>query len=192
MIIKPFGEKGIPMLQGNIKDVSIIKENICALLKKQIDTGDSLEKTQEATVQNGLLLTIPNNVCKESGLLDLIKKITDEYYQNIPIGVGINKVVEDNIWVGLMKEGDFHMLHSHQKPGVVYDKSEFEGVSGGLYLKIPEKKPPQGNINYVLDDKVFSWSPKDGDYFVWPSYVIHGVYPFKGPGSRIMVSWNSI
>ena len=37
MIIKPFGEKGIPMLQGNIKDVSIIKENICALLKKQID-----------------------------------------------------------------------------------------------------------------------------------------------------------
>jgi len=183
MIIKPFGEKGIPMLQGSIKDVSIIRKNICALLKKQIDTGDSLEKTQEATVQNGLLLTIPNNVCKESGLLDLIKKITDEYYQNIPIGVGINKVVEDNIWVGLMKEGDFHILHNHQEIG---------GLSGGLYLKIPKLTQPQGNINYVSDDKVFSWSPKDGDYFVWPSHLIHSVYPFKGPGSRIMISWFSV
>ena len=189
MIIKPFGEKGIPMLQGNIKDVSIIKENICALLKKQIDTGDSLEKTQEATVQNGLLLTIPNNVCKESGLLDLVKKITDEYYQNIPIGVGINKVVEDNIWVGLMKEGDFHILHNHQEIG---------GIAGGLYLKIPEMIPPQGNISWVSDDpvtntcKVYSWSPKEGDYFVWPSHLIHSVYPFKGLESRIMISWFSV
>ena len=33
---------------------------------------------------------------------------------------------------------------------------------------------------------------KDGDYFVWPSNVIHGVYPFKGSGSRIMISWNSV
>ena len=31
MIIKPFGEESISMLQGNIKDVSIIKENICSI-----------------------------------------------------------------------------------------------------------------------------------------------------------------
>ena len=53
-------------------------------------------------------------------------------------------------------------------------------------------KPPQGNVNFVSEGKVFSWSPKDGDYFVWPSNVIHGVYPFKGSGSRIMISWNSV
>ena len=177
MIIKPFGEKGIPMLQGNIKDVSIIRENICALLEEETDTGDFLEKIQEATVQNGKLKTVPYN----ARLWDLIKKITNEYYTNIPINIGSKRIVE--VWAVLMKEGDFHMLHSHQETG---------GLSGGLYLKIPKLTQPQGNINYVSDDKVFSWSPKDGDYFLWPSHLIHGVYPFKGPESRIMVSWNSV
>ena len=174
MIIKPFGEKGIPMLQGSIKDVSIIRKNICALLEED-DTEDFPDPT--ATVQSGKLKTIPYN----ARLWDLINKITDEYYQNIPIGVGSKRIVE--VWAGLMKEGDFHILHNHQEIG---------GIAGGLYLKIPEMKPPQGNISWVSDDKVFSWSPKVGDYFVWPSHLIHSVYPFKGPGSRIMISWFSV
>ena len=181
MIIKPFGEKGIPMLQGSIKDVSIIRKNICALLEED-DTGDFLDRN-ETTVQSGKLKTIPYN----ARLWDLINKITDEYYQNIPIGVGSKRIVE--VWAGLMKEGDFHILHNHQEIG---------GIAGGLYLKIPEMKPPQGNISWVSDDpvtntcKVYSWSPKEGDYFVWPSHLIHSVYPFKGLESRIMISWFSV
>ena len=174
MIIKPFGEKGIPMLQGSIKDVSIIRKNICALLEED-DTEDFPDPT--ATVQSGKLKTIPYN----ARLWDLINKITDEYYQKIPISVGSKRIVQ--VWAGLMKEGDFHILHNHQEIG---------GIAGGLYLKIPEMKPPQGNISWVSDDKVFSWSPKEGDYFVWPSHLIHSVYPFKGPGSRIMISWFSV
>jgi len=174
MIIKPFGEKGIPMLQGSIKDVSIIRKNICALLEED-DTEDFPDPT--ATVQSGKLKTIPYN----ARLWDLINKITDEYYQKIPISVGSKRITQ--VWAGLMKEGDFHILHNHQEIG---------GIAGGLYLKIPEMKPPQGNISWVSDDKVFSWSPKVGDYFVWPSHLIHSVYPFKGPGSRIMISWFSV
>jgi hypothetical protein len=174
MIIKPFGEKGIPMLQGSIKDVSIIRKNICALLEED-DTEDFPDPT--ATVQSGKLKTIPYN----ARLWDLINKITDEYYQKIPISVGSKRIVQ--VWAGLMKEGDFHILHNHQEIG---------GIAGGLYLKIPEMKPPQGNISWVSDDKVFSWSPKVGDYFVWPSQLIHSVYPFKGPESRIMISWFSV
>jgi hypothetical protein len=186
MIIKPFGEESISMLQGNIKDAPIT-DYICALLEKDSSKisggGDFLERVQKASITNGKMIAVPHN----PRLWNLITMITNEYSKN-------KSVLE--VWAVLMKEGDFHMLHSHQKPGsatgVVYEKSKFEGVSGAFYLKIPEKKPPQGNVNFVLDDKVFSWSPKDGDYFVWPSYVIHGVYPFKGPGSRIMISWNSI
>ena len=182
MIIKPFGEKGIPMLQGSIKDVSIIRKNICALLEEEDDTGDFLDRN-ETTVQFGKLKDVPYN----ARLWDLINKITDEYYQNIPISVGSKRT--GKVWAGLMKEGDFHILHNRQEIG---------GIAGGLYLKIPEMKPPQGNISWVSDDpvtntcKVFSWSPKEGDYFVWPSHLIHSVYPFKGPGSRIMISWFSV
>ena len=78
MIIKPFGEEGIAMLQGSIKDVSIIRENICALLKEEDDTGDFLDRN-ETSVHSGKLKTILYN----ARLWDLIKKITDEYYQKI-------------------------------------------------------------------------------------------------------------
>ena len=172
MIIKPFGEEGISMLQGNRKDVPIT-DYICALLEEEggVIPGDFIDEVQKATIQNGKVKRIPYN----AKVVDLINDITYEYESKD------RKIVE--LWAVLMKEGDFHMLHNHQEVG---------GISGGLYLKIPEMKQPQGNINWVSDNKVFSWSPKDGDYFVWPSNVIHGVYPFKGSGSRIMISWNSV
>ena len=114
----------------------------------------------------------------ENKIENTIKKLLCRYgerYYNRP---GLSTIID--VWYVVMKEGDFHILHNHQEIG---------GIAGGLYLKIPEMKPPQGNISWVSDDKVFSWSPKVGDYFVWPSYLIHSVYPFKGPESRIMISW---
>ena len=172
MIIKPFGEEGISMLQGNRKDVAVT-DYICNLLEEDggVVTGDFIDEVQKATIQNGKVKRVPYN----PKVVDLINDITYEYESK-------NRSIKE-LWAVLMKEGDFHMLHNHQGVG---------GISGGLYLKIPEMKQPQGNINWVSDNKVFSWSPKDGDYFVWPSNVIHGVYPFKGAGSWIMISWNSV
>ena len=171
MIIKPFGEEGISMLRGNIKDVPIT-DYICTLLEEETDTGDFLEQIQKATLQNGKMKRVPYN----QKVWDLINKITYEYESKD------RKIME--VWAGLMREGDFHMLHGHQEVK--------NGISGGLYLKVPKLTQPQGNMNWVSNNKVFSWSPKDGDYFVWPSIILHCVYPFKGPGDRIMISWNSI
>tara|TARA_B100001964_G_scaffold244350_1_gene325444 strand:+ start:577 stop:1155 length:579 start_codon:yes stop_codon:yes gene_type:complete len=192
MIIKPFGEEGISMLQGNMIDVPIT-DYICNLLKEEGDDivikGDFLKEIQNATIQNGKLKSVPHNAT----VVDIINKIQNEFSKN-------RKVVE--IWAVIMREGDFHMLHNHSSgiPSehldylIANDKPGREApvISGALYLKVPEMKPPQGNVNFVSNGEVFSWTPKDGDYFVWPSHLVHGVYPFKGSGSRIMISWNSI
>ena len=36
------------------------------------------------------------------------------------------------------------------------------------------------------------WSPKPevGDMYLWPSRLLHGVYPFKGKGERRSVAFN--
>ena len=127
------------------------------------------------TIADGGNVTTSGDLYISTYLKKTTNDITYEYESK-------NRSIKE-VWAVLMREGDFHMLHNHQEVG---------GVSGGLYLKIPEVKQPQGNINWVSDNKVFSWSPKDGDYFVWPSHLIHGVYPFKGSGNRIMISWNSV
>jgi|TARA_B100000929_G_C15508499_1_gene419545 hypothetical protein len=194
MIIKPFGEDGISLLQGNIKDdpsgvkkekeklrnccltdfnedknfYNDVSDYICSLLE---EPGD-YTKHQKLSIQNGNITNVPLD---KKIVIDLINKITRGFKKQ-------TKILD--IWAVLLKEGDFQLLHSHLggRPG----------VSGALYLKIPEMKPPQGNVNFVSEGKVFSWSPKDGDYFVFPAHLIHGVYPFRGPGDRIMISWNSV
>ena len=193
MIIKPFGENGISLLQGNIKDdpsgvkkekeklrncclkdfnedknfYNDVSDYICSFLEESENT-----EQQKLSIQNGKLKNIPLD---KKIVIDLVNKITSGFKKQ-------TKILD--IWAVSMKEGDFQLLHSHLggRPG----------VAGALYLKIPKMKPPQGNVNFVSEGKVFSWSPKDGDYFVFPAHLIHGTYPFKGPGDRIMISWNSI
>ena len=87
-------------------------------------------------------------------------------------------------WYVVMKSGDFHVLHDH------VGKSGSQ-VSGAIYLDVPQNLPePQGNINWILSDSVKSASPNIGDVFLWPSHLLHTVYPFRGDGERIMISFN--
>ena len=73
MIIKPFGEEGISMLQGNRKDVPIT-DYICALLEEEggVTPGDFIEEVQKATIQNGKMKRVPYN----AKVVDLINDIT--------------------------------------------------------------------------------------------------------------------
>ena len=62
MIIKPFGEEGISMLQGNRKDVAVT-DYICNLLEEDggVVTGDFIDEVQKATIQNGKVKRVPYN-----------------------------------------------------------------------------------------------------------------------------------
>ena len=76
MIIKPFGEEGISMLQGNRKDVAVT-DYICNLLEEDggVVTGDFIDEVQKATIQNGKV----NRVHYNPKVVDLINDITYEY-----------------------------------------------------------------------------------------------------------------
>ena len=119
-----------------------------------------------------------------------MRDMQDEYVKEIDEDISSLKVSIKDCWFVVLKEGDFHILHEHHYGGAI--------LSGAIYLDVPKKPWPQGNINWIANGPSVhmfnsSWGlqPTSGDVFVWPSWLKHTVYPFKGEGERIMISFNT-
>ena len=124
---------------------------------------------------------------------DLIEVYVKKYYKESKS----YKYFPTDCWYVVMKSGDFHKLHAHNNP---YSHNSIGQLSGSIYLDIPENLPyPQGAIEWVftgatdnLSNSSCEFSPKSGDVVLWPSWLRHHVYPFRGNKERIMISFNGI
>ncbi|GGZ44952.1 putative 2OG-Fe(II) oxygenase [Asticcacaulis endophyticus] len=100
-------------------------------------------------------------------------------------------------WVNDMRAGDFNPVHYHQ--GCIY--------SCVLFLKIPEDyeaefqadKHRQNSVGCLqfIDSRtavgtrnLFMVKPVVGEFYLWPSWMLHCVYPFRGVGIRRSMSIN--
>ena len=105
-----------------------------------------------------------------------------------------------SLWIVSMKDNEYQPMHDHINCS----------ISAVTYLKIPEylpsKNPDQNDdgaicfLNNVSRD--FTW-PQDrymklhpvlGDFYIFPSSILHQVYPFRTPdgkGERRSVSFNA-
>ena len=111
-----------------------------------------------------------------------------------------NKVISEvsSMWFNEMKPGgEYNPVHFHTKCH----------VSSVLYLKIPKNRPKR-NIECKDDtDGMIELSdrsvapdfltrgslclqPEVGTMFMWPSSLLHAVYPFLGDEVRRSVAWN--
>ena len=132
----------------------------------------------------------PKNIIKNT-----IQNILCRYGELYFNGPCISSI--EDIWYVVMKSGDFHILHSHHSIN-----NNIAVLSGAIYLEVPDNLPdPQGNINWILggtgghgkrnlSEGVWGCSPKLGDVFLWPSWLMHMVYPFRSKQERIMISFN--
>ena len=129
----------------------------------------------------------PENIIKNT-----IQNILCRYGELYFNGPCISSIQE--IWFGLMNSGDFHILHGH------HDNGNIAELSGAIYLEVPDNLPdPQGNINWIMGgtssqlyNPFWECSPKPGDIFLWPSWLLHTVYPFRSKQERLMISFNGV
>jgi uncharacterized protein (TIGR02466 family) len=112
------------------------------------------------------------------------------------------KAVESRLWgwAVIMRPGDYNAPHVHPDAH----------VSGVYYVEVPELSPaeadeeePGGSLvfldprshatMYHLKDRrqTESYLPVAGALVVFPSYHMHAVYPYRGPGERISVAFNA-
>tara|TARA_B110000003_G_scaffold269578_1_gene300819 strand:+ start:174 stop:812 length:639 start_codon:yes stop_codon:yes gene_type:complete len=107
----------------------------------------------------------------------------------------LSKYTFENIWVVRQFENEYNPVHYHSSH-----------ISGVGYLKVPENlgetsqksklQNPNGKLEFIHGTKMFlsesnvKITPKVGDFYLFPHYMMHNVYPFKGKGERRSMSFN--
>jgi hypothetical protein len=105
------------------------------------------------------------------------------------------KPVVTSIWTIRQTSGDYQEMHSH--PG--------GNLSGNIYISAPEleinSKPSDSQIlfrlpqtkdvsKFIMND-TWKYSPTPGTFIVFPSYLPHTVYPWKGQGHRTVMAFDA-
>lgn len=127
----------------------------------------------------------------------IIPQVAAQYALQINPNLDIkNFRFEANAWVNINRQGGYNTVHHHGK---------FH-ISGVYYIKQPEKaKGPSGMIELInsrFDHHIFSeiggqafapsikMRPSVGSMLVFPSTLLHFVYPNQTEEERISLAWN--
>ena len=133
----------------------------------------------------------------ESGWLNFLANVTREWI-NIHTEEKITKFEMIETWVVRQFKNEYNPIHWHSGH-----------ISGAGFLKLPktfgshfqEKKDKNyvgGTLNFIhgskqfLSDSKFKVTPEVGDFYFFPHYLMHTVYPFKGTEEeRRSISFNA-
>lgn len=100
-------------------------------------------------------------------------------------------------WVNDMVAGDYNPAHFHQ--GCLFSSVGFLRVPPGYEEEFQADKARQNTAGCLqfIDSRsavglknLFTVKPVVGDFYLWPSWMLHCVYPFKSPGVRRSIAIN--
>ena len=200
-LIKPFGphvamvQAPSDILEKMIKLTDEILED-----KNRVDWGKNLvgQVAEEPWVSNEQL--------EELGLLKYFNGLLYNYVWNSlsQDGVEVEKlqVALDHMWIVSQYENEYNPAHYHT----------YCDLSSVMWLKVPEfgdrskkgklpayKTQRDGNIEFIyktacpgaMERGSMSLNPEPGSMALFPSNLLHTVYPFQGSGERRSVAFNS-
>lgn len=104
-------------------------------------------------------------------------------------------------WVVSQFAGDYNPVHSHESvlSGIIYLKVPPQIKQGFETLKENGSPCLDGCLHFIFDTfhrpSLKNFGPKAilpevGDAYLFPSYILHTVYPFKGDGERRCIAFN--
>jgi hypothetical protein len=171
-------------------------------------------------IQSGQQLTMNAEDEKVIRFTQTINQLGMEYVKHFVIRIGSNKLFPDNMQVGVDEmwsvhsyEGDYNPIHDHSVPSIT-------GLAATTWTKVPEqitkqKSPNDGEYNLFgasgnsdgflafnygktssLDNPMLkppttcTIQPEVGKLFIFPIWLQHMVYPFKGEGERRTIAAN--
>ena len=116
----------------------------------------------------------------------------------------------ESMWTVSQFENEYNPVHYHTEMKSPEDISSNVQVSSVLYLKVPKsisrnltnkKGSPDGAIEFIsqgfgselqsLSTGSRRFKPVAGHLYIFPSWLLHTVYPFVGKGERRSLSFNS-
>ena len=195
-LIKPFGPS---ILKAEIPKNILQKLNNC--IDKIIEDN---QKSNNLNLGNNLAgdvtqeFKLEQNFITESGWLNFLAKCVQEWIKSA-INKEIKKFNLIDTWVVRQFKDEYNPIHWHGGH-----------ISGAGFLKIPssfgkhfQKKENVeylgGTLNLIhgsrqfLSNSKYKIIPKVGDFYFFPHYLMHTVYPFKGSDEeRRSISFNAL
>ena len=192
-LIKPFGPwiakinipEDILLKLNNYVDQIIIDEE----KSKEQDFGIKLAGNVKQELE------LDENFRKKSGWDNLLKKASSKWME-----VALKKKISEfniiDTWVVRQFANEYNPIHFHSGH-----------ISGAGFLKLPNdfgKTTQEGKINQngsltlvhgskqFLSTSMYTITPKVGDFYLFPHYLMHMVYPFYGNNEeRRSISFNA-
>jgi hypothetical protein len=130
------------------------------------------------------------------GLPEFLLTMSHEYIKRVlPEGLNDKAKVSFSVWVVSQYAGDFNPIHIHDA-----------NLSGVAFLKMPPKfeeeykkedhHPTAGCLEFLgsvpnhFARHSYIAKPEIGDFYLFPSWLTHQVYPFRSKGERRSMSFN--
>ena len=192
-ILRPFGPSIVKielpkeMIEtlNNFVDQVIIDEKRL----KELDNGKNLA----GNVKQEFKLEI--DLIKSSGFLNFLASATSKWIEKTEN----KKLTNFNLissWIVRQFENEYNPVHSHggHISGVGY---LLLPKDYGKTFQITKRENFNGNLSLIHGSKMFNSSsvynivPKVGDFYLFPNYLMHTVYPFYGDDERRSVSFNA-
>jgi uncharacterized protein (TIGR02466 family) len=200
-LIKPFGPFfGMFDMPDEIVQALIKKSDEILEDRNRVDWGKNLvgQISEEPWISNEDL--------DEIGALKYLEGMLHNYVWNSLVADGVElEALEcnlDHAWIVSQYENEYNPVHFHT----------YCDLSSVLYLKVPSfddrsktgnlpdyKHQRDGMIEFIyktacptgLEKGSLSFNPEPGKLVVFPSNLLHTVYPFKGDGERRSIAFNS-
>ncbi len=193
-VITPFGPS-IAKVKIPEKILKILNDHVDKVvndqkLQKEFDAGKSLvgNVTQE--------IFLDNKIIKESGWLSFLANATQTWIKYIT-KQEIKKFNVNNSWIVRQFSNQYNPVHWHKGH-----------ISGAGFLKVPstfgetfqkDKKNVNGHLVLINGQRSFMCGskyeikPEAGDFYIFPHYLMHTVYPFKDTDEeRRSISFNAV
>ena len=167
------------------------KINFYYIDEKKLSTLDHGEKLAGNVKQE---ITVKEDLLKSSGLLEFLGKSVSQWIEASDKKKLTHFTVISS-WIVRQFENEYNPIHQHSGH-----------VSGVGYLKLPKdygktfqskKKNLNGNISFIHGSRMFNSrsyiniEPEIGDFYLFPNYMMHTVYPFYGNEERRSISFNA-
>ena len=193
-VISPFGPK-IAKVQIPEKVLKILNDHVDKVvndeeLSKKFDDGKNLIGNVKQEI------SLSKEIIEKSGWLSFLAKSTQSWIKN-SIGRDITKFNVNGSWVVSQFSNQYNPVHWHSGH-----------ISGAGFLKVPstfgetfqkDKKNLNGKLSLIhgqrafMSDAQFKITPKVGDFYIFPHYLMHTVYPFKDTDEeRRSISFNAV
>ena len=196
-LIRPFGPSiaKIKIPEDMVKTLNNYVDKLIIDTKKakELSAGANLagDVTQEFKLEK--------EFSQKSGWLDLISKGTFQWIQ-MSCKKNIKEFKMIDSWIVRQFQNEYNPVHMHGGH-----------VSGAGFLKVPKtlgkyvqeekhgvKHYGGGTLNLIhgskqfLSNSTFQINPEVGDFYFFPNYMMHTVYPFKGTDEeRRSISFNA-